>query len=180
MIPTFLSWKKFSIFYDLIFYKTILDLVKFDLKIFQQFGVTLECVGLDIKFSGGQISHPWYLLLPHLRRFNTSLPLKSHSFLAPQNPSLRHVTSTQIRHFDTSHPHVKELCWSDVSKWCNCVEVTDLRASKEWPLCGNNVLMWRVCGSNKYPEKSSKFFHEFFLKHQKDKNLALAEHMVKS
>ena len=115
----------------------------------------------------------WYHSLPHIRHFDVWLPHKVHSFSPPKNPSLKHITSTQIRHFDSSLRHVtltkilhidKKLKNPKQSK-TKKVEVTnlcgtdgflELKRSGPWVkvTCQSDVLKWRVyprvCGIDWY------------------------------
>ena len=61
------------------------------------------------------------------------------------------VISTEMLHFNTKitqnaqNPPKKKSCkcWTDVWNWC--IFVVILRAEKEMPLCGTDVLNWGMC-----------------------------------
>ena len=71
------------------------------------------------------------------RHFNKSLTHKGHISSASKirhfNTLVQHKSVTLIRHFNTnpSRVEVKDLRWSDLSKWLLCVEVTDFGEGAE-------------------------------------------------
>ena len=63
--------------------------------------------------------------------------------------------SHQIRQSNTN---------SSLGNWRVYADLTDLRAEKEWPLCGTDVLNCRLCRTEEFPQKIKNLWPTLQLK----------------